>query len=86
MTAYPSGQASKQSRKVQQYVKGEASSTDYGFFTVGPLADEPEVPVHTIEPWLTNKIDLAEELQKGEVIPTPTPQRRRYSVDWDPLQ
>lgn len=88
-TAFVSGQAPKQSRTVQQYVKGEMSSTDYGFSSVRPQADElegPEAPVHTTEPSLTDKTDLAEAIQQGEVIPTPTGQQRRFSVDWDPIQ
>lgn len=62
-TVYISGQAPKQSRTVQQYVKGETSSTDYGF----------------------SSTDLAEDIQQGEVKPTPTAQQRRFSTDWDPI-
>jgi len=69
---------------VQQYVKGEAESTDYAYSSVGPSADEveePEAPVHITEPSLTDKTDLAESLQTEQVE-----KRRRYYVDWDPLQ
>ncbi|KAK4691976.1 hypothetical protein P7C71_g5140, partial [Lecanoromycetidae sp. Uapishka_2] len=86
--SYISRQGSRQSRTVQQYVKGESTSTDYGLSSVGPEADElkePEAPVHTTEPLLTEKAEPAEELQKGDVDPTPTSQVRRFSVDWDPI-
>ena len=63
---------------VPKYVKGEISSTDYSF--------TPEAPVHTTEPSLTDKTDLAEGIQQGEVTPVPTAQQRRFSVDWDPMQ
>lgn len=88
-TAYMSGQEAEQSQTVQQYVKGEASSTDYGYSSVGPLADElkeTEAPVNTTEPTLTDKTELAESLQKGEVTPVPTFEQRRYSADWDATQ
>lgn len=88
-TAYISGQAPKQSRTVQQYVKGETSSTDYGFSSVRPQEDDPEkpeAPVHTTEPSLTDKTNLAEDIQLGEVTPMPTAQQRRFSIDWDPMQ
>ena len=89
MAAYISGQARKQSRTVQQYVKGETSSTDYGFSSVRSREDEleePEAPIYTTEPSLTDKTDLAEDIQQGEVTPMPTAQQRRFSVDWDPIQ
>lgn len=73
---------------MQQYVKGETSSADYGF-SVRPQAEElkePEAPVHTTEPSLTDKTDLAQDIQQGEVKPTPTAQQRRFSTDWDPIQ
>ena len=79
----------KLSRTVQQYVKGEAPSTQYGIFSVGTKVDElgePEVPVHTTEPLLTDKTDPAEELQKGKAVPISKSQQRRFSVDWDPIQ
>ena len=84
-----SGQAPKMSRVVQQYVKGEKSSTEYGFFPVrrqGDELQEPEALVHTTEPSLTDKTDLAEDIQQGEVTPKPTAQQRRFSIDWDPIQ
>ncbi len=65
------------------------SSTDYGFSSVRPQEDElekPEAPVHTTEPLLTDKTDLAEDIQQGEAKPTPTAQQRRFSIDWDPIQ
>lgn len=74
---------------MQQYVKGETLSTDYGFSSVRPQEDEleePEAPVHTTEPSLTDKTDLAEDIRQGGVKPTPTAQQRRFSIDWDPIQ
>ena len=88
-TSYIPGQEQKQSRTVQQYVKGETSSTDYGFSSVGSREDEleePEAALHTTEPSLTDKTDLAEDIQQGEVTPMPTAQQRRFSVDWDPIR
>ncbi len=70
---------------VQRHVKGE---TYYGF-SVGQEADElkePEAPIGTTEPSLTDKIESAEEIERGEVESIPTVQQRRYSVDWDPIQ
>ncbi|CAF9922145.1 MAG: glycogenin glucosyltransferase [Alectoria fallacina] len=87
-TAYNSRRASKQSRSVQQYVEGETSSTGYGFDSIWPQTDEfeePEAPAHTTEPSLTDKTVLAEDIQQGEVKPTPTAQQRRFSIDWDPM-
>ena len=88
-TTFISGQASKQSRTVPQLVKGETSSTDYGFSSLRPKNDvleEPEASLHTTEPPLTDKTNLAEDIQQGEVTPIPTAQQRRYSIDWDPRQ
>ena len=88
-TAYMLGQAQKQPRTVQQYVKGETSSSIYGFSSVRSQKDEleePEAPAHTTEPSLTDKTDLAEDIQQGEVTPIPTAQQRRFSIDWDPIR
>jgi hypothetical protein len=74
---------------VQQYVKGEASSTNHGFSNVTPSVRElrePEAPVHTTEPSMADKGEFVEEIDKGEVQPIPTVQARRYSTDWDPMQ
>lgn len=87
--AYSSDQVSKSRRIVQQYIKGEATGTGYEFPLTGISAnkvEEPEAPVHTTEPSLTDKSELAEDLHKGEVQPISTAEQRRYSVDWDPLQ
>ena len=77
-TPYIPGQEQKQSRTVQQYVKGETSSTDYGSSSVRSQEDEleePEAALHTTEPSLTDKTDLAEDIQQ-----------RRFSIDWDPIR
>ena len=84
-----SGQEPNLSKIVQQYVKGETSSTEYGSFPVRPQGDElqePEALVHTTEPSLTDKTDLAEDILQGGVTPKPTAQQRRFSIDWDPIQ
>ena len=88
-TSYEPDQEQKQSRTAQQYVKGETSSTDYGFSSVLSREDEleePEAALHTTEPSLTDKTNLAEDIQQGEVMPMPTAQQRRYSIDWDPIR
>ena len=88
-TSYEPGQEQKQSRTAQQYVKGETSRTDYGFSSVLSREDEleePEAALHTTEPSLTDKTDLAEDIQQGEVTPMPTAQQRRFSIDWDPIR
>ena len=75
------------SSTVQQYVKGEAFRSDFGFSSMGyPIGqtDEPEASISTTEPQLTDKTELAEGIQAGEIRPIPTAQQRRFSVDWDP--
>lgn len=74
---------------VRQYVKGEESYNDFDFFSGGPSVgrrDESEGATKTTEPQLSDKTELAEGLQSGEVKPIPTLQQRRFSVDWDPIQ
>ena len=69
---------------MQQYVPGEASTADYGI-DPGPRSfEEPEAPINTTEPLLTDQTDPVEGIEKGEVKPTPTVEQRKYSVDWDP--
>ena len=75
------------SNNVQQYVEGEAFRGDFGFPSMGlsvGQADEPKALTSTTEPQLTDKTELAEGIQAGEVRPVPTAQQRRFSVDWDP--
>ena len=81
--AYSSEQKFKKTRTVQQYVKGEATRTGYEF---DAKTEEPEAPVNSTEPSLTDTTNLAEDVQKGDVTPTSTAQQRRFSVDWDPLR
>ncbi len=73
-------------RTVQQHVKGEASTADYGFSSRVPTIEEPEALVNTTELSLTEKTEAAEDIQQGEVTPISTAQQRRFSVDWDPIQ
>ena len=83
------GQAPNGPKTVQQYVKGEMSSASHGSLLVGYTAgghEEPETPVHTTEPSLTDKTELAEELQKSEVAATLKPEQQDYSAEWDPQQ
>lgn len=67
-------------------MKGEASTTDYGYSSLVLTIKEPEALVNTTELPLTEKTELAEEIQQGELTPIPTVQQRRFSVDWDPIQ
>lgn len=74
---------------VQRYVKGEESDNDFDLFSGGPSVgrrDKPEGHTSTTEPQLSDKTELAEDIQSGEVKPIPTIQQRRFSVDWDPIQ
>ena len=64
---------------MQQYVVGESTNPAYGTFS-----PEPEAPINTTEPSLTDKTDAAESVSKGEMEPTPTVRQRKFSVDWDP--
>ena len=79
MTANLNNQSKAPSRTVQQYVVGESTNADYG-----TISTEPEAPINTTEPSLTDKTDPAESSSKGEMKPTPTVQQRKFSVDWDP--
>ncbi|KAI4123009.1 MAG: hypothetical protein LQ338_005496 [Usnochroma carphineum] len=87
--AFASGQSQPESSIVQQYVEGEASTTDFGFSSIPhpPFEQEkkPEAPVDTTEMPLTEKPEPAEALEQGEIKPMPTTQQRRFSVDWDPM-
>lgn len=86
--AYGSRQLEQEFKNVRQYVNGEASSTEYDESSVGvSLGDisQPQAPPDNTEPRLSDKTDLAEDLEKGEVTPVPTAQQRRYSIDWDPI-
>lgn len=78
------------SRTVQQYVRGEITTTDFGISSIPePLiaeGGEPEASIILTEQPLTERTEHAEELDHGEVTPIPTIQQRRYSVDWDPIR
>ncbi|MCJ1256404.1 glycogenin glucosyltransferase [Lignoscripta atroalba] len=70
-TAYIAGQAKGRSATVQQYVKGEETSIDYGFSSIEPSTTESQVP---------------ETHQEG-TTPGPTVKQRMFSaprMDWDP--
>ena len=89
---YNSAQSQQTSRTVQQYVKGEASSTDYGLASLGasvPVAPESKPPTTSTELPLTEKPEHGESLAQGEVQPIPTAEQRRFSapmMEWDPIQ
>ncbi|KAL8652474.1 MAG: hypothetical protein Q9210_002654 [Variospora velana] len=78
------------SRTAQQYVRGEITTTDFGYSSITePLiaeGGEPEASIISTEKPLTERTEPAEELDHAEVKPIPTVQRRRYSVDWDPTR
>ena len=70
-------------------MKGEESVDEFDLFSGGPSVgrrDEPGGATSTTEPQLSDKTELAEDIQSGEVKPIPTIQQRRFSVDWDPIQ
>ena len=74
---------------MRQYVTGEASTIDYDLSAIGPSVGDkawPEAPIDTTEPQLTDKTELAEDLESGDATPTPTAQQRKFSVDWDPIR
>ena len=76
------------SNTVRRYVKGEESNNEFDFF-VGPSVgrrDEADGLTSTTEPQLSDKSELAEDIQSGDIKPIPTIQQRRFSVDWDPIQ
>ncbi len=77
---------------MQQHVRGEASSPDYGFSSSASPVGEEREPAGTVtiaEGPATQKTELGESIEQGEVRPTPTVQQRRFSapkVEWDPIQ
>lgn len=93
-TAYISGQSKPTSREVQQHVKGEVSTTDYGYSSAAsaipsiPQIREPEAPASTEQP-IMDRQDTAESIIQGDVIPVRTVEQRRFSapqVHWDPAR
>ncbi|KAI4177062.1 MAG: hypothetical protein LQ343_000543 [Gyalolechia ehrenbergii] len=89
--AFVSGQSQPGSRTVQQYVNGEASTSDFfGFASIsGSSADsnrKPEALSNTTEKPLTEKKERAEGIPQGEMAPVSTSHQRRFSIDWDPLR
>ncbi|KAI9849469.1 MAG: glycogenin glucosyltransferase [Sclerophora amabilis] len=80
MTAYVSGQASGESRTVQQYVKGESAQTGYGFSSAA--ASRIEEPVH-------ERADVTQNLEALKVPPVQTDVHGKFSapsVEWDPAR
>ena len=71
---------------MQQHVNDELAGTESDLYQFSSKSEEPEAAVHTTESPLTDKADLARDLDNGEVQPIRTAEQRRYSIDWDPLQ
>ncbi|KAL8796848.1 MAG: hypothetical protein Q9195_000931 [Heterodermia aff. obscurata] len=89
MTTYDPKEPIRRANTVQQYVKGEDSSSEIAFFSKSHSLgerQEPEATPNTTEPQLTDRTELAEGVHSGEVKPVPTVQQRRFSVDWDPIR
>ncbi|KAL9603278.1 MAG: hypothetical protein Q9219_001300 [cf. Caloplaca sp. 3 TL-2023] len=76
---FMSGQLQPGLGYMQQYVKGEASTSDsFGLSsTATPLTNTAEIP-------MTEETEPVDTIQHSEVRPLPTTQQRRYFVDWDP--
>ena len=45
---------------------------------------QQEVPANPTEPLLTDKVELAEEMQKIDIDPSAARVQRDYSAEWDP--
>ncbi|MCJ1331629.1 glycogenin glucosyltransferase [Thelotrema lepadinum] len=89
-TAYISGQAISRPRIVQQHVFGEAQTADFGFSSASPHSASSTIkaPVSMSES-LFEKSDLVEQINQGEITPTPTAEQRRFStpyIEWDPTR
>lgn len=78
--------------KPQRHTEGEAKRTESGtshtqFSTPAPdIVVEPEAPITTTEPPLTEPGETAENIDQGLVEPTPTVQQRKFSapeMQWD---
>ena len=85
--AFISGQSTHDSRVVQRYVKGEASSRHYGYSTANPLKDENRIlkaRVNNTETLLAEKAELVEDIEQSEAVSIPNVEQRQYSADWDP--
>ena len=70
-------------------MKGEESNNEFDLFLGGPSVgrrDEAEGSTRATEPQLSDKTELADDIQSGDIRPIPTIQQRRFSVDWDPIQ
>ncbi|KAL8947250.1 MAG: hypothetical protein Q9222_006445 [Ikaeria aurantiellina] len=87
--AYASGQSQTGSRTVQQYVKGEAAdSSNYGYtsFPTGFPASgsRTETQFKSTEMSLREKMEPAEEINRGDSNPFSSNQRQDLSNTWDP--
>ena len=69
-------------------MKDEALDVDHGAvpepISGGQKRLEPSA--FSTEPQLTEKTEPVEDLDRGDVKPVQMVQRRRFSVDWDPIQ
>lgn len=86
---HESTQPTRSSRSVQQHVRAQATSEDYGYSSYDPVGEEHkrlEVPVSTAEVPLTEQPNLGEITGQNVDAPVPTVQQRRYSAEWDPIR
>lgn len=84
-----SAQPTRGSRSVQQQVRAQATSENYGYSSSDPVGEEHkplEVPASTAEVPLTEKPNLIEITGQKVDAPVPTVQQRRYSAEWDPIR
>lgn len=84
-----SAKPTRSSISVQQHVRAQATSENYGYSSYDPVGEEhkrPEVPVSTVKVPLTEQPNLVEITGKKVDAPVPTVQQRRYSAEWDPIR
>ena len=77
---------------MRQYVNGEATSPNHGLSSVESSVKEvrePEAPVDTVEPPLTEGTLPDETPQGDEAAPRPAVEQQPFSapsMEWDPIQ
>ncbi|MCJ1384637.1 glycogenin glucosyltransferase [Xylographa soralifera] len=95
---YRGKQSAQPVQQVQQYVKGETLTNDYGFSSsdlsdMDLYADDSDgsyIPTSSAEQPLSEKAEVnRENTRQGDVLPVPTTEQRRFSAptsDWDPVR
>ncbi|KAF2713036.1 glycosyltransferase family 8 protein [Pleomassaria siparia CBS 279.74] len=74
---------------IQQHVRGERTSSDFGLSSIQHLTVNPDValdPPASTEPPLSEPGEVAENIDQGVVEPTPTVEQRQFSAPemaWD---